>query len=159
MIGFTRIFGSLLLFRLRLVIGYGGDAAQLVARELHAFLPVYKYQKWISWRRSGTVVLGQDFEKEIDKRIARADALLMIWTSESPSSDEAKRELKVALEVRTEILPFVERGAQLPPEFNGKQNVTFDPGDASSHFMELEGHLKRIRKTSKEIWDIQVEPA
>jgi hypothetical protein len=152
-----RKFGRLLPFRLRLLIGYGGTRAQLIARSLHNFLPSWKFDKWIAWRNSGTIVASEDFRREIDKRIAAVDYLLMVWTSESPNSDEANRELMKAVEFGTEIFPFIERGAPPPAQFAGKQDIAFEHDHASDYFRQVLANLEALRRIREDMFKVKVK--
>src|SRR5439155_4517183 len=107
--------------KLKVVVGYGGSRALRIARALYNLLPTKRFYKWIAWRRSRTVIAGQMFRPEIDKRLIASDVLLMVWTFDSPDSTEAKRELKKAVELGKYIMPFIERGAPLPSQFAGRQ--------------------------------------
>jgi TIR domain len=154
----NRVLVAFLPFRLRVVVGYGGTRALAIARELHDFLPS-KFIKWIAWRHAGTVVAGEDFEPEIDKRIADSDVLLMVWTSESLASPEANRELAKARELVRTVMPFVEKGAPLSPLIDPKQNIEFDNGNAEAQFGLVVSNLEAVKRTKEEIWKVRVRPA
>ncbi len=141
-----------------MVVGYGGTRALAIARSLYDFLPS-KFLKWITWRHAGTLAAGDDFEPEIDKRIAKTDVLLMVWTSESLNSPEANRELAKARELAKTIMPFVEKGAPLSPQIDPKHNIEFDVGNAEAQFGLVVSNLEAVKRTQEAIWKVKVKPA
>lgn len=157
---FWKLLGGWLFpFKLRLVLGYGGSRAQSIAETLRRLIPSRRFIAWMTSRYSGTIVAGQRFEPEVDKRIVISDVLLMVWTSQSQGSTEATRELDLATELRKDIFPFVERGVPLPSQLVGWHNVDFAPGNPEAEYAKVLANLEEIRKTKEDLWRVKVSPA
>jgi hypothetical protein len=138
---------------LQVVVGYGGSRALRIARNLFARLSTRIFHKWIAWRRSRGLIAGDPFEVEFFKRLRRADVFLMVWTTDSPESNRARQELKIAKDLDVHIMPFVEEGAERPPQFSEEiHDITFKRGEASRHYDEVIDHLKRLRPRFANMW-------
>jgi len=146
------------IFQLRVIIGYGRERALEIVKSLKKFIPGNRFRTWATWRGAGTVIASERFREEFDKRLVQSDVLLMVWTSDSPTSKEASRELAKAVELTKTIMPVIERGAVPPPQFDGLTNIEFEEGNAQAHFQEIVDNLEAIRVTREGTWGIRVSP-
>jgi hypothetical protein len=146
------------IFQIRVVIGYGRERALKIVKKLKRFIPEDRFRTWATWRGAGTVVASEKFREQFDQRLVESDVLLMVWTSDSHTSEEARRELERAIQLSKTIMPVVEDGAERPPQFDGITDIKFAPGRAREHFQEIVKSLEEIRVTKEHTWGIRVTP-
>ena len=95
-------------------MGYGGPRAQRFARRLTRRLRREGHHVFFAAPGSGSMIGGLNLSKRITRALADADVLVMVCTRATIHSRPAMSEIRLAREMDTVVVPFVEMGAPTP---------------------------------------------
>lgn len=96
-------------------VGYGGRRAEQFARRLARRLRREHFHVFIATPGSRSMIAGLNLNRRISRAIADADVVVMVCTRATVNSLPAKGEIRLAQEIDTVVVPFVEEGSPVPP--------------------------------------------
>ena len=116
-----------------------------------SFATLSKQLKVSVWFDAG-IGAGSSFDREIEREIEAAKALLVLWTEESVESDWVRNEARTGKE-RSGLIAVQLRECQLPLEFRSVQGGSF-AGRCRRHGMILSGSA--LLPGSENCWSVRV---
>jgi hypothetical protein len=133
---------------LSVFIGFGGQKAEGVAKQLETFLNDEKIETFLASPLSRAILANApDFPAEINKRLLSYDIIVFVCDKGTPRNDPVKKEINLLYRrhLENKIIPFSASDNCLPKRLRGKRwhPLHFPPEKAVESFPRLLNNIYR----------------